>query len=104
MDVTGRVDPDPERTSDALPHPGLRLRVVAAWHRWVRFGPWLVPIGALLTVWALSVSVLAGAIGAALVGVGVSASLWHPRLRRTQARASSTRRTRSSAPSPRRRP
>ena len=86
------LDPDPDRTRVPLPHPGIRLRVVAASHRWMRYGPWLVPVGALLTVWALSVSVPAGAVGALLVGIGVAASLWHPSLRRRQTRSSAIRR------------
>jgi hypothetical protein len=83
MDLSRRLEPDHERTNRSLPRPGLRLRAVARWHRSVRFVPWLVPIGAVLMVCGLSFSILGGALGAVLVGIGVAASLWHPRVRRT---------------------
>jgi hypothetical protein len=85
MDVSGRLEPDPEWTRAPLPRPGLRFRLLATCHRCVRFGPWLVPFGALLMVWGLSLSLVGGAIGAVLVGLGIAASLWQPRLRRRQA-------------------
>ena len=71
----------------AVPRPGVRVRLVAALHRWVRHGPWLVPVGAVLMVLGLSRSLLGGALGAIVVGVGIAASLWQPRLRRHLRRA-----------------
>src|SRR4051812_12739164 len=101
MDVSGRLDRDPERTGATLPHPGLRLRLVAGWHRWVGLGPWLVPLGVVLTVVGLSSSVVWGAAGAVLLGLGVAASLWHPGLRLRQTRSSHRRsRTRSARKAP----
>ena len=79
------------RTTGTIPRTGLRVRILATCHRWVRFGPWLVVLGAAVMLATLSSSLLGAATGAVLVGLGVAASLWQPRLRRRQSRLRRTR-------------
>src|SRR4051794_37419923 len=71
-----------DTSAKPLATPGWRCRAVAIFHRWLRWGPWLVPIGVVLMLWALASSLLASVVGAILIGLGLAACLQQPWLRR----------------------
>jgi hypothetical protein len=60
---------------------GLRTRFLMISLRWSRLGPWLVPVGIVLMLTALSSSVLLSALGVVLLALGATACIRRPWLR-----------------------
>jgi hypothetical protein len=70
LDGACEVDASPEAPKRA----GVRYRMLLLCVRWVRFAPWLVPLGVVVMLATMSSSIMVSALGALLAGAGVAAS------------------------------